>query len=695
MLLKNVLGDIRAESDSKMLDVAFVETPEYKGITETRDFNFIVGRRGTGKSALRQSSVKKFQSNKDLWIFDIQVKEHSVLALQSELHKIAQDYRSLVYIMHIVLKVSIIMEIAFKISEYYKRGKCGYEKDINEFCSRFIDFKNVDFFKRCHKIIYFTNENKDKAALTLPSMIADNFYLGKIEEVIFTAVEMLGKNVIILFDNLDEGWVANPVETSIVGGIARVSSSYKDERCPVHIYTFARDNMFRALAAMDEDFTRNIEGSTIRLKWDDNSLFHLVAERIKIAFNLCGIENNTKAWNRICKRELSGREGFKECTNKTLYRPRDIISLLNHAFAIAIKDLRNEIVSSDVYIAAKEISESRLTDLSNEYKLVFPSLDILIKSFLNTKTPLEYKDVLEIIKTAAMTNESKSEDVMRDYGILGSKEAYFSALYSIGFIGVDTSKSGRIHFCHDGTSSSEFDNITNSTKIWIHPCYWSALNILPVSSLDVATTIYDDYSSAAYGKEIEDLRMKQIGSVMTDIGRIPEGAKGANEYEEWILRAIKILFSNSISNPDLHPNGDAVFRRDVVGTIATETGFWGRVCKDYSCRQIVFEAKNYESITIDDIRQMSSYLSGLYGNFGVIVPRRTQEGLTSIEAGWVREIWSAHKKMIFIVPFSVFNRCIGKQRAANRFDYTEKQFMKILDTFERNYISIRHKPQKN
>jgi len=56
----NLPGAPRAESDIKMLEEAFLETADYKALTESRDFNFVVDRRGTGKSALFQKIKAHF-----------------------------------------------------------------------------------------------------------------------------------------------------------------------------------------------------------------------------------------------------------------------------------------------------------------------------------------------------------------------------------------------------------------------------------------------------------------------------------------------------------------------------------------------------------------------------------------------------------------------------------------------------------
>ena len=47
----NILGDLRAEFDHRMLQSAFLETADYKTLIDTTDRPIVVGRRGTGKSA--------------------------------------------------------------------------------------------------------------------------------------------------------------------------------------------------------------------------------------------------------------------------------------------------------------------------------------------------------------------------------------------------------------------------------------------------------------------------------------------------------------------------------------------------------------------------------------------------------------------------------------------------------------------
>jgi hypothetical protein len=88
----NLLGDIRAESDLPMLRDAFVPTQDYRALTETRDFNFVVGRRGTGKSALFIRAQEELRAREPRFVHSIVPREYETLELLAAIAN-AKDYR--------------------------------------------------------------------------------------------------------------------------------------------------------------------------------------------------------------------------------------------------------------------------------------------------------------------------------------------------------------------------------------------------------------------------------------------------------------------------------------------------------------------------------------------------------------------------------------------------------------------------
>ncbi|HGS4218144.1 TPA: ATP-binding protein, partial [Klebsiella pneumoniae] len=198
---------------------------------------------------------------------------------------------------------------------------------------------------------------KDVKPATRISDLSDNFELDLLEEVLFEAISKSNHQFVIFADRLDEGYTPDDLGVAIVDGfIQSVIDIKQNLQEKVIAFAFVRDNIHRAISKMDPDFTRNIEGQVLRLHWDEYNLFNLVCNRMRVAFNST-IENNTRVWNAYTANELQSNTGFKEALKLTLYRPRDILVLLNDAFLRAATHDRTKIIIDDIKATANTISQ--------------------------------------------------------------------------------------------------------------------------------------------------------------------------------------------------------------------------------------------------------------------------------------------------------------------------------------------------
>src|ERR1700693_1269595 len=76
------LGDLRAEADGAMLDRAFLETRDYRTLIETSDRILVVGRRGTGKSALTRGLQRYWGRTDGVVVAKLVPEEHQVIAVR-------------------------------------------------------------------------------------------------------------------------------------------------------------------------------------------------------------------------------------------------------------------------------------------------------------------------------------------------------------------------------------------------------------------------------------------------------------------------------------------------------------------------------------------------------------------------------------------------------------------------------------
>ena len=409
----------------------------------------------------------------------------------------------------------------------------------------------------------------------------------------------------------------------------------------------------------------------------------MVCKRIRAAFSMAG-ESDVKVWNAITRAELHGREGFKRCLRLTLYRPRDVIALLNAAIEQAKRQQRTVLVEADFHESSKQISTTRFDDLSKEYAHVFPGIAHLTTAFANGPAQFLVADAVTNIKRV-LVDPSISADVLQHLRILGPEEEIAKALYGVGFLGIFDQQSSTWVFSHDGKRPDK--SIKADDSLMVHPCYWNALN-LHRDDLEqgMAEQTFDEYEITIHSQSAEQ-RATRLGQIIAELTTLPVGHDGAADFEEWCKRAIEIAFAKELTNIQLHPNRDAVQRRDIVATNQGIRGFWKRIRDDYETRQVIFEVKNFEEIGIEEYRQMNGYLAREYGRLGFIICRDKQAGLVKgreLEA--FREFY-LQGKVIVKITASTLTSILSKLRSPAKIDAGDLALDKQLDTHIRLYAS--------
>lgn len=685
-ILSNPLGDIRAEADHPMLSKSFYETPDYLSLLASDEKVVVVGRRGTGKSALTYRLGKQWTKDKNDVLVTVAPDEHHTLALIPLVSKYGRNFLEVRAVSRLLWKYGLLMEIVETLSTKYKVREAIADSELLKRHLKIWAQPGRAFFERMRGILKLV-----AAGSTDPNDfigdLADALEPNRIEKEVRSLVQ-LGYKAFILVDRLDEGFDPNNLSVAFIDGAVTaaidLASAIKGGVRPV---VFLRDNIHRAVAHYDQDYARNIEGQTLRLHWDLNNLFYLVCNRLRSAFRI-EQENNKRLWNRFTSHELQGEEGFKKCLSFTLYRPRDILILLNSALENASK--RDQSVSSvtvsmqDIEKSAKVISLNRLDDLKKEYKQIFPSIEMAVSVFEGMAPEMTLQAATEKL-VEVIENPPEDHQTQLELAILERPEELVRSLYSVGFLGCHDAASGSFVFSHDG--KRPITEFRKDQRLLIHPCYWMALDVRQEAiGEEQATEINDEYDIKV-SSQTPAIRNGKLSKLMAEHQPIPTGDAGASDFEHWCLEAVKICFAGRLENVSLHPNRDAVNRRDIIGTNLGQPPCWQRIREDYEVRQVIFECKNYAELTQTDYRQMHSYLSDRYGRLGFFITRSASTALErDRELDWFRSMYHDHKVMIVKLTAKFLSDLLGKLRSPKK-HYTPDQLLgAILDTYERNYL---------
>ena len=674
----NLLGEVRAEYDHEMLDIAFYEWQGYKSLIETDDRFVVVGRRGTGKSAITYKLMKDCEAKKD-FVVSVTPNEEEFLGLRV----VAARYGTTVSRVRSAIKIgwryALMMEVASKLKNHYKTSALIAASSLNNPLKEW-EVKGNSIIRRLRLVlndVIYANERPEESI----SELSIRLKIDEISDALNTVISSLNKRIVILIDRLDEGY--EPDDIGIVDGIIYGTDELRNKLTNVKTVLLLRDNIFRAIQSSDQDFSRNIEGNVLRLHWDIQELFYLVCNRLRVGLKL-DIESNTKLWNQVTEAELHGQEGFRKCLQLTLYRPRDIVSLLNNAFINAKKQERKVLINDDLKASSKHISDVRLDDLDKEYASVFPGIGGITKAFSGHTSKLSLVEAIAIIDSFKQRNNLDAK-VVQHLVLLETSEEVLKALYSVGFLGLLDKASGNYIFCHDGRKPEN----TFSEVDWllIHPCYWTALNMSSdILDPNSAQEIYDEYEITIVSQS-KEMRDKKIGQIISELQNIDLGETDAHIFEDWCKRVLEFIFAGRLTNIQTRPNNNAASRRDVVATNEGLEGFWLRVLKDYNTRQVVFEVKNFEKLTINEYRQVNSYLGKEYGNCGFIICRdKLKELSKGAELDAFREFYNKNS-MILKLTADFLVSILHKTRSPQKFDIADELLKKHLDEHIRLYAS--------
>ena len=679
----NPLGDIRAEADHDMLSRAFVETPDYKTLIAVSDRPIIVGRRGSGKSALLYGLDRHWQQVPRTRVVMLAPEEDQMMGLRPLLARFGPKFTHLRAACRLVWRYALLMELASAASQRYRFPSDGPAELLRRHIRnwRSATATGVSARLRTKLSPLLSKQNSPEHQI---GSLASDLELNQAQDALVDALAQMKTAFVLLIDKLDEGFEADSLGIALADGLLLATIDINDRIPTCHAKLFARDNIGRAVAETDPDYSRDIEGQVIRLHWDESLLLNLTCGRLRHAFSL-DIESDAKTWNKCTGESLRGMNGFRKVLRLTLYRPRDVLALLNHAFYRALRQGRSKIVLEDLEFTAQEISKARLTDLHKEYGAIVPGIDQLTRAFQDRDPELSGEDASNLV--AGVLAARNEDDASRQhFEILNDPYELIRSLYSVGFVGIKDSTSGGFTFCHDG--SSPIQSIGKNERILVHPCYWMALGLSRRVLGDTEVEeIHDDYSIHINSRTPE-IRKAALSTHIAELGKIPLGAEGATEFEEWCLRAIRVLFVGQLSNVELHPNRQAAQRRDIVGTVTDTRGVWKRIHADYQTRQVLFEVKNEAQLTPDTYRQVASYLTGECGRCGFVVNRddimEPRKGTT--ELTYTREMYDKQNKLIVKLTAKFLSALLSKLRSPQKHDEANIRLGKVLDNHTRLYI---------
>lgn len=412
-------GAPAAENEMTHLGEYYVRTDEYNK-TMAGSIRLVAGRKGVGKTALFLQVRDKKRQDKSLVVLDLRPEGHQLKRFKAAvLNVLSEAVKE--HVATAFWEYSLLLELAYKLLE---KDKSRYRRDL-ELMSRYQSLSQIyesagrgagegDFSERLRQLIdRISNEFEITYGVKGVSHLSVSEVTGliykqdisKLRDVLCDYLKEKDE-VWILFDNIDKGWPTHGVELSdivilraLLEATRKIEQYFARKKLTVHTVVFLRNDVFELL--VDESPDRGKEAK-VSLDWTDpDRLRELLRRRIVHGGLFKNDTSFDSAWSAICVSHVEGNESSEYMIERSLMRPRNLLTLISHAKSNAVNLNHNFIQQDDILKAVRMYSADIGNEIGLEIRDIYPDGVDIPYSFMKSKSWLTVSEIKNLLSTKA------------------------------------------------------------------------------------------------------------------------------------------------------------------------------------------------------------------------------------------------------------------------------------------------------
>ncbi len=484
------LGALAAEHDNFLEDY-FFESRMFRRVAlgHTR---VLIGNRGSGKSAIFRMLAKKERQQGALveeimpsdYMYDL-LKNSSLFDSKTEWARLGAYTASWKYV--ILITAMRLLHSRFKKLNTHK-------DDLNLIHAFLRDHLEHHPVTPLDLLVRFMRKFADIKKVTFEGIqfvdradSLEKFYKLEPLLTVIPAIQHLTQHtkVLILFDELDQGWDASNDARQFIAGLFRAAIQINQQFPGIRVLITIREEIYQNIPELYED-AQKIRDIIEYVRWTPEELKGMITQRIKHALELIfnqelRISDPDKLWEIIFQPTVtnSAIPSYQYIIDRTLYRPRELIFFVNECFKV--HNLEERIGNATILQVEKGYSKNRLEDIAAEYRFQYPGFKDVFELFRLspyrwTRRDLDnlWLEVVESVKpcpeAATWLNEKCRPDRL------------IEVLWKVGFLRAFAKSSvepepGDRYFV--GSHQEPTLNIATINYFDVHPMFRSHLGITP------------------------------------------------------------------------------------------------------------------------------------------------------------------------------------------------------------------------
>ncbi len=461
-------GDDSAEKDPNLLHY-FVQSTAFQRL-RNKQKSFVVGRKGSGKSAVRKKLEQVFSADKETHVVNLSPKFNSIRNILND-KDISNGFGQEIFFQHTWIRQILLDSLC--LVGHDAKGK--YAKDSIEFAREVSVQLNRTSKDLVENISDVLSKIKAKVGdlgefgLALEKELRNIADVDALEHH-FRAIANEGAKFVVLIDDLDLGWDNSDTANNLLLGLLSAVNYLSAITQNIYVCVFLREDVYEILITKTQhsDKYRNIE----KIRWDKNDLVSIINERINFNRELVDLPKLDYALYTVFPETIGTSNSDNWLYERTLGRPRELIQLARYYTESVDSDRPSDEALKQ---SEQSYSEWKLDDLCAEYSNQYPGLVNIFSywktKFFRSKYHLKKTEIDEMLLTVLSEVELNTpwfNDISNETDI----RKLLQVLYEIGFLGdfvLGGDGGSKTVYSYHGRHEPRFE------EIQIHPCFRRAV----------------------------------------------------------------------------------------------------------------------------------------------------------------------------------------------------------------------------
>ena len=424
------LGSPTAENETESLRSYFVQTAEFARALRSEGA-VVVGRKGSGKSAIQLQAVAHLAADKRNCVVDLRPASHHLSEMREALlsvvsagvfdHTIAAFWQYVIYFeVMLRLREMVLAKARNNISLQEKVSKLEDKFSLNS------SVVSGDFTSRLESAVrmVIAATRNSEIRTDLKNRLTNAMFerpIPDLREAVVSFYEFV-QDVIVLVDDIDKGWPARKVEAHdvttvrhLIEALNRIRRDLGKRRVGLRHLIFLRSDVYERLVEQTSDRGKY---NVINVDWSDpEQLRYLLRRRVDTSFPEADRE---AAWSALNPLLPNGRDAVDTLIEGSLRRPRFLIDVAERALSFAINRGHSLVGDGDVEEGLKEMSLYLVSDFAYEMRDTAGTPEDIFYRFIGKGELLTEEELKGILKSDTLGLEVEELiELLLWYGFLG------------------------------------------------------------------------------------------------------------------------------------------------------------------------------------------------------------------------------------------------------------------------------------